>query len=178
MDSPEVYVPPRQFYSTLTNTICCAHTFLNNVEFRISNLNIMIEGQIIFFSLIAITMGTILWRRGSKLLQNWKTTHGKVIGNNPKNSDGGIVYYPVIEFLTDQNETILKELNVGTNPSPRIGRIIKVLYDPQNPTDIVSRPVLNLEIIPRILVAIGITGIIVAVLSMLGLINLPQIVLQ
>ncbi len=133
----------------------------------------MMERQTIFFSLIATVVGLILWRRGSRLINKGRRTQGTIIDNIYKpDNEGSGVYYPVIEFTTDKNEKIKKELNVGTNPERPIGQIVTVLYDPQNPADSVTSPGLQLEIIPRLLVALGTTGLIVATLNMLGVISI------
>src|SRR4051812_45345808 len=119
----------------------------------------MMSRQIILFSLIAITVGVILWRRGSRILNSGNKSVATIVENiYSADADGG-VYYPVIRFMTDKNETVTKELSIGFFPARRIGKKLSVIYDPVNPIDVVTYPGLQLAIIPRVLVGAGLTGI-------------------
>jgi hypothetical protein len=87
----------------------------------------MMSRQIILFSLIAITVGVILWRRGSRILNSGNKSVATIVENiYSADADGG-VYYPVIRFMTDKNETVTKELSIGIFPARRIGKKLSVI---------------------------------------------------
>jgi hypothetical protein len=131
----------------------------------------MMPELIIFFCLIAIAIGVILWRRGLQILNSGKKSVATIIENiHSADADGG-VYYPVISFLTDKNQTVTKELSIGFFPARRIGKKLQVIYDPDNPSDVVIYPGLRLVIIPRVLVVVGLTGVVIVILNYLKVIS-------
>ncbi len=133
----------------------------------------MVARQIIFFSLILLMVGVILWRRGNRILRVGKRSEAKIIKNVYEPGDEGSgVYYPVIEFYTDQNEKITKQLSIGYYPAKPTGRRLSIVYDPSNPNDVVSSPGLVLVFIPRLIAAIGATGIIAAIFDLLEIISI------
>jgi hypothetical protein len=132
----------------------------------------MIAKQIIFFSLIVITVGIILWRRGSRILNKGMRSEATIIKNvYQPDGEGGGVYYPVVEFLTKKNEKVTKKLSFGVHPARPIGKKLGVVYDPDKPLDFVTSPGLYLEVVPRLLVAIGITGLIISILDLFEVIS-------
>ena len=139
----------------------------------IPRLKTMMSRQIIFFSLIALTLGIILWRRGNRLLREGMRSQATVVSNRyERDADGdGGVYYPNIHFVTHRNENVKKELSIGTIPKREVGTTLNIIYDPENPSDFVVSPTLWLEVVPRILVAGGISGITIAVLDMCEVIS-------
>lgn len=139
--------------------------------------------QIIFLSIVALTIGWALWRRGKNLFKKWKKSEAVVVGNNytpsglalfepidPVADETG-TYHSVVEFKTDKGETITKQLDIGGNPPIPVGQRMLVIYDPNNPLDFVTYPRTKLQIIPRLLVAIGLIGLLVSVLDLFGLIS-------
>jgi len=135
----------------------------------------MINRQIIFFSLISVTIGLIIWIRGNRILNKGKRSVAKIIHNTYKpdnDGEGGGTYFPTINFLTDKNESVTKELSIGTLPKRSVGTTINVVYDPDNPYDFVTSPGILLVAIPRTLVAMGLTGIIIATLDMLDIVSI------
>jgi hypothetical protein len=112
----------------------------------------MLSRQIAFLSLASLTIGVILWRYGKGLFSKWKKSEATVIKNiyvpnehalfQPVNPDDDetATYYSVIEFKTDKSETITKQMDIGVYPPRRVGKKIKVIYDPNNPTDFVTNP--------------------------------------
>ena len=135
----------------------------------------MINRQIIFFSLISVTIGLIIWIRGKRILNKRKRSVAKIIYNTYKpdnDGEGGGTYYPTITFKTDKNESVTKELSFGTLPKRSVGTTINVVYDPNNPHDFVTSPGILLVVIPRVLVATGLTGIIAATLDMLDIVSI------
>lgn len=86
--------------------------------------------------------------------------------NDPENDETGS-YFVVVEFKTDKNETITKQLDSGYGPR-KVGERMQVIYDPSNPINFITKPGLKLEIIPRVLVAMGLIGLIVSIIIFLG----------
>jgi hypothetical protein len=140
----------------------------------------MITRQIVFLSLVSIIIGVILWIAGRRMLARGKLAEATIVKNiycpseltlvknalNLDDDESG-TYYPVIHFMTDQNELIIKQLTIGFNPPRSVGRKLSVIYNPNNPSDIVTYPRIQLQIIPRLLVSIGLLGLIVVVLDVL-----------
>lgn len=123
-------------------------------------------------SSVFLVAGAVLWRKGNHLLKNGKTAEAIVFQNNFKpDSDGGGEYFPVVRFLTDKQEWITQELNFGTNPKKREGTKLQVIYDPENPTDVQINSTFMLEILPRILCALGVMGLVFVTLEILDIIN-------
>lgn len=81
------------------------------------------------------------------------------------------VYYPVIHFKTDKNELITQQLNTGFNPPRSIGKKLSIIYDPNNPSDILTYPRLQLKVIPKLLVSIGVIGLSIVVLDVFEIIS-------
>jgi hypothetical protein len=80
-------------------------------------------------------------------------------------------YHAVVEFKTDKGETITKQLDVGGNPPRPVGRRMLVIYDPNNPLNFVIYPRTKLVIIPRLLAAMGLIGLLVSSADLFGLIS-------
>jgi Protein of unknown function (DUF3592) len=140
--------------------------------------------QVIFLSLVSLTIGWILLRHGSQLLRKWKKSEATIVGNNyapnefalfepndPTDDETG-TYHAIVEFQTEEGKTITKQLDTGGYPPRPVGNKMTVLYDPGDPLNFVTYPRTNLQIIPRVLVGIGLTGIIVSVADLLGLISI------
>lgn len=144
----------------------------------------MIARQIVFLSLVAITIGVILWREGRRILTRGKLSEATIVKNiyYPNeltpilnalglDDDESGAYYPVIQFMTDKNELITKQLAIGFNPPRSVGKKLSVIYNPNNPSDIVTYPRTQLEIIPRLLVSIGVIVLIIVVLDVFEIIS-------
>lgn len=138
----------------------------------------MITKQIVFLSLVAITIGAVLWRAGRRVLARGKLSEATIVKNiyYPNeltpilnalglDDDESGAYYPVITFKTDKNELITKQLTIGFNPPNSIGRKLSVLYNPDNPNNIEIFPRIQHVVIPRLLVSIGIIALIIVVLD-------------
>ena len=127
---------------------------------------------ILFGSAIFIIVGIILWRKGSHLLSNGKKAKAVIFKNNVKRSGSdGDLYYPVVRFITDEQEWITQELSIGYSPAKPEGTKLQVIYDPENPAIVEINSSFQLEIFPRLLTAIGIVGFIWAFLESLNLIQ-------
>jgi hypothetical protein len=80
-------------------------------------------------------------------------------------------YHAIVEFKTDEGETITKQLDIGGNPPKPVGQKMLVIYDPNNPLNFVLYPRTKLEIIPKLLVAIGLIGLLVSFMDLFGVIS-------
>lgn len=140
----------------------------------------MLLRQIIYLSLVSLIIGWILLKRGKLPFKKWKKSEAMIVKNiyipnpfmlfkpnNPEDDESG-TYYAVVEFKTDKDETIRKQLDIGGYGPRQIGERMEVMYDPVNPINFITYPGLQLDIIPRVLVAIGLTGLLVSIIIFLG----------
>jgi Protein of unknown function (DUF3592) len=140
--------------------------------------------QIIFLSLVALTIGLILWRHGRRFYKKWKKSEAMVVGNNYTPSDLRLfesidpvadetgTFYAVIEFKTDKGETITKQLEIGTNPPRSVGQRVSVIYNPSNPQEFVTFARTWFQFIPGLLMSLGLIGLLVSIVELLGLISI------
>lgn len=100
-----------------------------------------------------------------------------VFKNNYHPGTGGNAgtYYPVVRFLTDRQEWITHELNIGYTPAREEGTELEILYDPEDPTQVEMNSTFQLKILHGILVILGVCGLIVAVLELLGITQLVNL---
>jgi hypothetical protein len=144
----------------------------------------MIARQIVFLSLVAITFGLILWIEGRRFLARSKLSKATVVKNifcpneiTLIQNDLGIeddesgIYYPVIQFMTEKNELITKQLTIGFNPPMSVGKKLTVSYNPNNPSDILIFPRFLLEVIPKLLVTIAVIALIIVMLEVFEIIS-------
>ena len=118
-----------------------------------------------------VVIGAFLWQKGSHLMAHGKRADAIIFKNNFQSSTSGIgTYYPVVRFLTDKQEWITQELSVGYSPAKPEGTKLKVVYDPEDPTNVEINSSLQLELLPRLFVAVGVVGLIVGTLGYLGII--------
>jgi hypothetical protein len=133
--------------------------------------------EIILFliSLGALGVGIHLWQKGSYLLRHGKKTNAVIFKNNySKGSSGNSgTYHPVVRFLTDKQVWITQELSIGYNPPKKEGTKVEVIYDPEEPTDVEINSRFQLEILPRLLVCIGVLFL---VLGFLELFEITQLI--
>lgn len=123
---------------------------------------------IVIASTIFLLVGTLMWQQSIRLAASGKRCIGTIISNNFKYGKDGGYYYPVVRFVTDDKTWITKELNVGLQPAKQEGARIKIIYNPEDPYDFQLDSFFLLHIIPRFLVAAGITGIVYGLMMYLG----------
>ncbi len=128
---------------------------------------------LVFVSTILMLVGVKLWQTGDILVNTGKTAKGIVFKNNYKGmgSNRGL-YFPVVRFLTDKNEWITQELSIGQNPPMEEGKKLTLIYDPEDPTLVDIKSTFRQEFLPRMLVAVGLSGIIIGLLLYLELVEL------
>lgn len=123
---------------------------------------------IVIASTILLLVGTLIWQQSIRLVASGKRCLGTIISNNFKYDKDGGYYYPVVRFVTDDKTWITQELNVGFQPARKEGAKIKIIYNPEDPHDFQLDSFFLMHIIPRLLVATGITGIAYGLMSYLG----------
>jgi hypothetical protein len=102
-----------------------------------------------------------------------KKAKAEVYKNNFQSSRSGIgTYHPVVRFLTDKEVWIVRELDFGVNPAIPEGTKLDVIYDPEDPTTVSIHSTFHLEILPRLLVALGLAMLVCATLELLEVINI------
>lgn len=132
------------------------------------------QGELIFaiLSIALIAAGLFSLEKRSRLLKKGKKVKGIVYSNNFKmNHRGDGLYYPVIRFLTEKNEWMTQELNIGTNRPMKEREEIEVLYDPASPTDMMVNSG-AISYVPYGLIAIGSCLFLVVLAQLLGMADL------
>lgn len=126
---------------------------------------------IVIISAAFIIISVKLRQKGNHLLLNGKRAKAIVFKNNQQllgQSSG--MYYPVVRFLTDKQEWITQELNVGYSPPLPEGKQLEVIYDSDDPTTVEINSSFQLEILPKIFLCIGIIGLLTGMLAYSGVI--------
>lgn len=110
------------------------------------------------FLMIGIALFSLIHTRN--FINNSEKTQGTVILNlYQADSEGGGGYTPIFEFRTLQGKKMEVSSNLGTNPPQfKVGQIVEVLYDPENPEGARINKGLNLYYVPSFL---GLFGLIV-----------------
>jgi hypothetical protein len=120
-----------------------------------------------------LIVGAILWRNGNHLLTNGKKANAIIFKNNfSRSGRSGGVYYPVVRFLTDKQEWITQELNIGYLPAKPEGTKLEVIYDPDDPTNVEINSSAQLEFLPRLFVGLGIAGLVFGTLAAFDIIEI------
>ena len=114
-------------------------------------------------------MGVHFWQKSNHLLANGKKANAIIFKNNYKNSTVTGMYYPVVRFLTDKQEWITQELQIGYNPSKKEGTKLEVIYDPNDLGTVEINSTFQLEVLPKLFVVIGLCGAIFGILELLGI---------
>lgn len=131
------------------------------------------ELLILFISSVFLVIGVALWQKGSYLLKNGKIADAIIFRNEYEYSkSGGGAYYPVVRFMTDKQEWITQKLSIGYFPAKKEGTKLKVIYHPDDPTNVEINSPLQLELLPRLFVGLGVSGFVFGVLEYVNVIDL------
>jgi hypothetical protein len=119
-------------------------------------------GIILTISILVTTVAIFLWLKGNRLLTSGKKAKAIIFKNHykPGTDIEFDAYYPVVRFLTDNQEWITQELSIGYSPAKAVGTELEVIYDPKNPNNVEPNSTFQLRILPRILVVIGVCGLV------------------
>jgi hypothetical protein len=121
-----------------------------------------------------ITIGLIHLEKGNRLKKKGKKAKAIIFANNYKILRPGKrgIYYPVVRFVTEDNEWITQELSFGQNPAIPEGKEVEVFYDPTKPQEVVINSNLQLVYAPWLFIVLGACGFIVSALELLDVTNL------
>lgn len=124
-------------------------------------------------SAIILLLGARFWQRGNHLILHGKKTEAVIFKNNFKRtgSKGGM-HFPVVRFTTDSKQWITQELSIGFSIAKSEGTKVQVIYDPDDPHIVEIHNTFQLEILPRIFVAIGLIGFVLAMLDYIEIIDI------
>jgi hypothetical protein len=112
-----------------------------------------------------------------RLKAKGKKVKGIVFKNNLRYSSGHssnqmrTIYHPVVRFLTEDNVWITQELNIGVNPPMREGKEVNLLYNPQDPEEVILSNTLYTVFFPWGLTLAGIIILATACLDLLDITN-------
>lgn len=115
-------------------------------------------------AVLILGAGGYSWRRNTYLLQYGKKAQGIIFKNNSVKG----VYYPVVRFLTDQQEWITQELNTGSTYPKKEGSKLEVLYDPDDPNQIELYSSIHLRVLPIMLIIVGLILLSIGLIELLG----------
>ncbi|WP_020600488.1 DUF3592 domain-containing protein [Spirosoma panaciterrae] len=118
-------------------------------------------------SVVMILAGGFSWQRNRYLLQTGKKADGIVF----KNNIDGVVYYPVVRFLTDNQTWITQELNTGYTIAKREGTKIKLIYNPDDPNQVEIYSTFNLQVLPMLFIVVGVLLLSYSMLQLLDIVE-------
>lgn len=125
-----------------------------------------------FISVVLMVFGVKSWQNGNHLIHHGKKAEAVIFKNIYRRSGTSSGYYhPVVRFTTESKEWITHELNVGFTPAKREGAKVQVIYDPEDPHNVELYGTFQLEILPRLFVAVGSIGFILALLEYIEIID-------
>lgn len=133
----------------------------------------MIPGLIlIFIGFVLVAVGIKRYRNNQHLILNGKKATAIIFDNIYKRGSSGGLYYPVFRFLTDKNEWITRQYNIGYSRASKTGTEIEVLYDPDNPENFSKNNIFILEYLPGLLKTAGLAMLIIGLFHVMGILNL------
>jgi len=135
--------------------------------------------------LVSIALGFLyiglkLLEKAKHLKATGKKAFGTVVKNNYQKShnDNRGLYYPVIQFITKNNQTIIQQLNFGSNPPKNVGTKLQLLYNPDNPKEVQINSELHLTYFPWFFILTGSLIIILVCLELFDIINFTQAIIN
>lgn len=136
----------------------------------------MITIILVAISLVFLYVGLMLLEKGKRFKAKGKKGIATVIKNNYRNIDNDSrgIYYPVVQLITQNNQTIIQQLNFGSNPAKKVGSTVQLLYNPDNPQEVQINSELHLTYLPLFFILIGSLIIILVCLELFDIINFTQ----
>ena len=123
-------------------------------------------------------LGGILLLLAIRILNNFKSiskegiaVEGIIFGLEQSISTGTGVSYPIVRFLTQENEWITQKSTIGVIPGfYKKGEKINILYRKNNPNNFYIKDK-KTSIVPFIMIAVALILIILGTLKLLNIIN-------
>lgn len=131
---------------------------------------------IFFIGLVFLTFGAFRLNRNNYLLSDGIRARGRVIEVvRESDSDNGHFYYPVYEFVSTKHGLITKKSDIGLSWNAyKVNQKINVLYLEDDPYTCAINNTFRLVVIPRLLIAIGITILTTGFLMIFDIISLEN----
>lgn len=131
------------------------------------------ELVIIFFSLVILMLGI-------KSISQWRgidstgvQAEAVVFSNNYKASGDGVgLFFPVLRFMTTDDQWITTELKMGCNPKIPEGTKMHIVYDPEDPQKICFQDQGEKSVLSFVLIIFGVAGLVFGILEYLEYIDL------
>lgn len=122
---------------------------------------------------ILLLAGAYLWIKGDYIILHGTKADSIVVKNIEKkgNSKSVTLYYPVVRFKLENGESFVHEFDFGISPPYKKGDKIRVIYDPDDLTNVKVNSTFLLEMLPRLLVSIGLFGFIIGLLEYTDLVD-------
>ena len=133
------------------------------------------ELTIAIISAVLLLLGVSLWMKGDYLILHGKKANAVVTKNIEKSETykgvTGTLYYPVVKFKLDNGEPFVHEFDFGINPPFEKGKNLKVIYDPNDLTNVKINSTFLLEMLPRLMVSIGLFGFVIGLLEYMEVVD-------
>jgi len=121
-----------------------------------------------------LAIGLLFSEKNMRLKKTGKKAKAIIFTNNyrPKINGRGGIYYPVVRFVTEDNQWITQELDFGQKPPMTEGKEVEVFYDPKNPQEVVMNSYRIIIFLPWALIIAGTCGFVLSCLELLDITNL------
>ena len=120
--------------------------------------------------ILLLAIAAFFFMRTRTFIGRAKEAKGTVIQmeyrRNSSSSSGA--YAAVYQFKTSDGQTIIKQDTLASNP-PRfkVGQVLDVLYEPDNPNRATINTWMSLYFLPALLAALGVVSVVVALVTSL-----------
>ncbi len=107
-----------------------------------------------------IAAGAYFWQRWSHLVHYGKKADGIVFDHRVEYGRETTTYFPIVRYKTPDNKEYAHELRIGRETPKQKGSIVRLVYDPEDPTNVEIDSRTMLELVPRALVVAGTFGLV------------------
>ena len=137
---------------------------LGNVEAM--PVKVGLFGEIFMLTMASLFgfFGVWMFRESFKKITKWHVTYGTVIGFEEKTTNGKTHYRRKAEFQGPNGNKVVFTASTSSSMKPSIGRKIKVLYSPDDPTKADISSFLNLWLGPVVFLFFGAVFLVMSVL--------------
>ncbi|MCX7939170.1 MAG: DUF3592 domain-containing protein, partial [Thermoflexales bacterium] len=127
------------------------------IDFQTPKAGCLAAPVLLLLAGIFFVVGLIIHQDTSQFLQRAARAEGEVIElRQTRDSDGDLLYQPVIAFVTQNGERVVTEAGSASNPpSQRVGDRVALYYDPASPDQIRLDSFSDLWLLPTIFIALG-----------------------